>query len=128
MSVELVYLNSTGFICDPKTERPQWQNKRTKDKWDKLQTAPAVDLPFAIEPTNIHPRMNAQHSYFTVHGKNPAPLHTLVGGECLRKLIIQLDRDEVLNDLRLLGIDRSTVLPDADALAKELANTLLVPD
>lgn len=89
----------------------------------------AVELPVAIEPTNIHPRMNAQHSYFTVHGTKREPLCELVGRSCLKKFVIELgDRDEALRELRRCGIGHSTIMPDAEALAVELSRFLVVPD
>ncbi len=88
-----------------------------------------MDLPVAIEPTNIHPRMNAQHSYFTVHGKVRKPLCEQVGPSCLRKYIVEIpDRHTTFRDLRRLGIAHATIMPDADALASELRRFLVVPD
>jgi hypothetical protein len=89
----------------------------------------ATELPVAIEPTNIHPRMNAQHSYFTVHGESPKPLCGQVGPSCLRKYRIDIaDRDAAMRDLRRLGVAHSTIMPDADALAAELRRFHVVPD
>lgn len=89
----------------------------------------ALELPVAIEPTNIHPRMNAQHSYFTVHGSSRKPLCEQVGGSCLRKYTVQFsDRDKAMRDLRRLGIAHSTIMPDAEALTSELRRFLVVPD
>lgn len=89
----------------------------------------ALDLPVAIEPTNIHPRMNAQHSYFTVHGKLPKPLCELVGPGCLKCYVVDIgDRDAAFRDLRRMGVAQSTVMPDAEGLAAELRRTLIVPD
>ena len=36
-----------------------------------------TDLPVAIRPTNIHPRMSVQRSCFTVHGRNKSSLLVL---------------------------------------------------
>jgi len=89
----------------------------------------AIELPVAIEPTNIHPRMNAQHSYFTVHGSSRKPLCDLVGPSCLRRYLVNLqDRDTAMRDLRRLGIAQSTIMPDAEALSAELRRFLLVRD
>jgi FRG domain len=89
----------------------------------------AFPLPVAIEPTNIHPRMNAQHSYFTVHGDDKRPLSELVGAECLRRYSIEFaDRDEAIRQLRMMGVARSTILPDAEALSEELRHFMVVPD
>jgi hypothetical protein len=91
--------------------------------------AGAVCLPVAVEPTNIHPRMNAQHSYFTVHGADKSPLSRLVGGDCLRYYKIAIrDRDLAVRELRMLGVAHSTILPDAEALAIELERFMTVAD
>lgn len=88
-----------------------------------------MDLPVAIEPTNIHPRMNAQHSYFTVHGKCRQPLCEQVGRSCLRRFVIEIpDRAKTMRDLRKLGVAHSTIMPDAEALSAELRRFLVVPD
>jgi hypothetical protein len=86
----------------------------------------ATELPVAIEPTNIHPRMNAQHSYFTVHGQSREALCDLVDGGCLRRYLVNLqDRDQAMRDLRRLGIAQSTIMPDAEALSAELRRFLV---
>src|SRR3989344_9062275 len=36
-----------------------------------------VELPVAIHPTNIHPRMSAQRSCFTIHGKNKSSINAV---------------------------------------------------
>lgn len=89
----------------------------------------ATELPVAIEPTNIHPRMNAQHSFFTVHGNVKAPLCEQVGPSCLRNFRIEIEhRDSAIRDLRRLGVAHSTILPDAEGLAAELRRLLVVAD
>lgn len=86
--------------------------------WEK--DGPGVDLPVAVQPTNIHPRMSVQRSCFTVQGKDKRSLAVQVP-ELLRCYEIDLEvRSRVLDDLRLLGISHSTVFPDLDGLAKEL--------
>jgi len=88
-----------------------------------------MEFPAAIEPTNIHPRMNAQHSYFTVQGAYHGPMCEQVGEDCLRRLLVRVDDQEVVvRQLRMLGIAHSTILPDAEALATELARFLVVED
>lgn len=89
----------------------------------------ATQLPVAIEPTNIHPRMNAQHSYFTVHGSSERPLCEQVGRSCLKRYWLNVpDRDAALRDLRRLGIAHSTIMPDAESLTAELRRFLVVRD
>ena len=82
--------------------------------------------PVAIEPTTIHPRMNAQHSYFTVHGKIHEPLTTILEGDaCLQKFDIYIDPKQGIKELRMMGIADSTIMPDADSLAKELSRFMV---
>lgn len=96
-----------------------------------------TQLPVAVEPTSIHPRMYAQHSYFTVHGRDERPLHTLLSealeqlreaGRCdyqladvLRRYEVDIEPSAGMAELRTLGIADSTIMPDADSLAKELS-------
>jgi hypothetical protein len=84
-----------------------------------------IPEPAAIEPTTIHPRMNAQHSYFTVHGTRHESLNEMVGEECLRRYDIHIPPARGIAELRVLGIADSTIMPDADSLAKELSRFMV---
>jgi len=84
-----------------------------------------MEYPVAIEPTTIHPRMNAQHSYFTVHGRRHGSLTKMVGEECLRRFDIHIPPTRGIAELRMMGIADSTVMPDADTLAKELSRFMV---
>ena len=84
-----------------------------------------LEYPVAIEPTTIHPRMNAQHSYFTVHGKRHESLAKMVGEECLHRFDIHIPPKQGIAELRTMGIADSTVMPDADSLAKELSRFMV---
>jgi hypothetical protein len=85
------------------------------------QDNPGVSLPVAIQPTNIHPRMSVQRSCFTVQGKDKSSLANQVP-HLLKCYYIEAGRREsIRKDLRLLGISHSTVFPDLDGLANELA-------
>lgn len=80
-----------------------------------------TELPVAIHPTNIHPRISVQHSCFTVHGIRKVSLSHMVGPDCLRCYRIRIkDKSKALHQLRRLGISESTLFPDADGLSKEL--------
>jgi hypothetical protein len=81
-----------------------------------------LDLPVAVHPTYIHPRMNAQRSGFTVHGRKKEPLDALLPATMIAKFeISNRARKVMLNDLAILGIQESSAFPDLDGLAKELA-------
>jgi FRG domain len=84
-----------------------------------------TDLPVAVLPTNIHHRMSVQRSCFTVQGKNKTSLSTQVASSSPTVVqsysISPANRDMIRADLRLLGIDHSTIFPDLDGLARELS-------
>lgn len=67
--------------------------------------------------------MAAQKSCFTVHGINKRSLAVQLGPECLKEYTIDRGAtQDMLNDLRLMGISQSSLYPDLEGLAKELAN------
>lgn len=96
-----------------------------------------VQLPVALEPDAIHPRMLAQHSYFTIHGRDERRLDAVLSSaldhlkerkKCSYELADLLLRYEIkipivesLVQLRTLGVADSTIMPDADSLADELS-------
>jgi hypothetical protein len=84
------------------------------------QDAIGSELPVAIRPTNIHPRMSVQRSGFTVHGKNKSTLIDQVPKLLTRYDIEPKDRPVMKQHLYLLGISHSTLWPDLDGLSKEL--------
>jgi hypothetical protein len=88
--------------------------------WEK--NTRGLDLPVAVHPTYIHPRMSAQRSVFTVHGFSQKPIDALIPSSMIVKFeILPRIRDDLLHNLVLLGIQQSTVFPDLDGLAKELS-------
>ena len=90
--------------------RGAWENDRT-----------GVDLPVAIKPTYIHPRMSAQKSCFTVQGKKKDPLPSLVPDTILVKFVIEQGSvPQMRRDVSMLGFTHTSVFPEAEYLAKEL--------
>jgi len=86
---------------------------------DKKQ---GTDLPVAIPPTHIFPRMSAQKSCFTIHGKQEQSLSELVGPVILKKYIIDIASiQEMKRDLRIMGFSDSALFPDLDGLARDLS-------
>jgi hypothetical protein len=79
-----------------------------------------VELPVAILPTNIHPRMSVQRSCFTVQGRCKASLIHQCPDLLLRYDLEPDMASVMLDDLRLLGISHSTVRPDFEWLTDEL--------
>lgn len=86
-----------------------------------------LPMPVAVEPTTIHPRMNAQHSYFTVHGTDHRPLTDLLGEDSLTSFELKMHPVQGIAELRTMGIADSTIMPDADSLAKELSRFMRAP-
>lgn len=81
-----------------------------------------LDLPVAVHPTYIHPRMKAQRSVFTIHGRKKEPIDALVDATIIAKFeILPKSRQVMLNDLSRLGIQESVAFPDLDGLSRELA-------
>lgn len=88
-----------------------------------LQDQRGVDLPVALYPTYVHPRLPAQRSCFTVHGKRKEGLDALVpcGSGILKRYDVDpACRQSMINELRTLGVTNSVAFPDLDGLAKEL--------
>lgn len=80
-----------------------------------------LDLPVAVHPTYVHPRMGAQRSTFTVHGLKKDPLDLLIPPTMLAKLeVLPRSVQGILRDLQMLGIQEATAFPDLDGLAREL--------
>lgn len=106
--------------------------------WSK--GARGFPLPIAIHPTNIHPKMYAQKSCFTVHGLDSralieqllAPDKTLLKkyninpndinpNAILKKYHINPGRKrKMLEELRMLGISYITLFPEVAGLSKDL--------
>jgi len=107
-----------------KTQRPDMVNiyeVNFRYAWEVKSVTEATNLPVAVVPTSLHPRMSAQDSCFTIHGKREESLADMVGEDCLRRLSVEIpDRAACIRQLRTLGISHSTVYPDPDGLAREL--------
>ena len=83
-----------------------------------------LQLPIAVHPTNIHPRMSAQKSCFTIHGKVKKSLNEIINPKHLTSFRLDQGKSkEMLLDLRMLGVSQSALFPDLDGLAKELKLT-----
>ena len=85
--------------------------------------------PTAIFPSGVHPRVTAQKSCFTLHGKDDRPMEDILLEDgshdvVLRKYI--LDRGsvcEISNSLASLGVTQTAVFPDLDGLAKDIKHS-----
>lgn len=98
-------------------------NANVKAAWEK--GAYATKLPVAIHPANIHNRMSAQKSCFTIHGSDKRSLALQVDSTVLRKYEIEGNAlIEMRKDLRMLGVTHASVFPDLDGLARDLKSIL----
>ena len=87
-----------------------------------------LSLPVATYPRSVHSRMAGQRSCFTVHGNKGECLDALVDEYeikgCLEKYVIvpenQENQQQLIQELRILGISEATVYPDIDGLARDL--------
>lgn len=97
-------------------------SRNIRDAWESEREEVGTELPVAIIPTNIHPRMSVQKSCFTIHGRRRVPITRLVRGQGILKKyrISKRSVDSILADLRLLGVSHSTLFPDLGGLAEEL--------
>jgi hypothetical protein len=78
-------------------------------------------FPVAVLPSYVHPRLGAQKACFTVHGWAKQSLKEQVGPDILKRDLLSPEkRGELRNQLRLLGVDHTTVYPDLEHLAQEL--------
>lgn len=116
-------LNIYGFPLtwfDPPGKNKNIGVENIKGAWELGYDG--IDLPVAVHPTYLHPRMSAQRSVFTVHGAKKVPLGSLVPEDILRKFIIDQNAiSMIVKDLRMLGINESTAFPDLDGLSRELS-------
>lgn len=84
-----------------------------------------TDLPAAVLPTSIHPRILAQKSCFTVQGRKENPWPDLPPDVLKKYEIADEGFDPIRRDLRIAGITHSVLFPDLDGLATELKWLLL---
>jgi len=85
-----------------------------------------VQFPVAVYPTYVHARLRAQRSCFTIHGREKQSLNELIPERILKRYAIDPgSRQAMINELRLLGVSDSVVLPDLDGLALELKTQFL---
>lgn len=98
-----------------------------------LNDTRGVTLPVAVQPTNVHPRMIAQRSCFTVHGRRKESICDLLSKhandkDILTKYVIDGSKSkQMLDEIRILGVSCATLFPEHDGLAKDLTK-LFRPD
>jgi len=78
--------------------------------------------PVPMHPSYLHPRMIAQRSCFTIHGKRKESLCEIVDVAHLKKYVIDTSQSQhLVAELRILGIADFNVFPDLEGLAKDIA-------
>lgn len=85
-----------------------------------------LELPVAVKPTYIHPRMRAQKSCFTVQGKNKKPISEIVPDTIIKRFLInEKSVTTMRRDLVMLGITHTSLFPEAEFLAREIKETAI---
>lgn len=96
-------------------------HENIRGAWEKNNKG--LEIPVAVHPTYLHPRMSAQRSAFTVHGTKKLSLDELVPSSLISRFEIQsLARQTISHDLAILGIQETTAYPDLDGLTRELSS------
>ncbi len=97
--------------------------------WEFRKPSRGYALPIAVPATYEDHRMIAQRSCFTVHGQTLAPLDRLLRnkGVQLTDCLIQYPVDPAMMDslqieLAVFGVTGSTIFPDLDHVARDIAN------
>ncbi len=88
-----------------------------------------MELPVAIKPTYIHPRMRAQKSCFTVHGKRQEPMSKMIPETILARFVIKEECiPSIRRDLVMLGITHTSIFPEAEFLAQEIKEAATIDE
>lgn len=104
----------------PEPPRINIGHENIRGAWERNEKG--IELPVAVQPTYLHPRMSAQRSVFTVHGTKKFPIDELIDPQLLAKFEIRPGaRQSISRDLAMLGIQEATAFPDLDGLTKELS-------
>jgi hypothetical protein len=127
--------NAAVWLLDPR-----WLNNKSIEigsivDWNWDQTKPYLPtafsfarikptLPLALDPPHISPRVVAQRSRFTIHGRKPDALDELAQEPSARLIRLDIAKGSVEQlklDLALCGIDETTIFPDLEGLARQLS-------
>jgi len=91
-------------------------------------------LPVAVFPPHIDPRIVAQKSVFTIHGRDKNGFDVLLKQYTdeaqICKLRITSDEEEIKNitkQLNILGMTETTIFPDLEGLSRELQAEYRMP-
>lgn len=99
-------------------------NLNIRGAWES--DAVGTALPVAIKPTYVHPRMAAQKSCFTIHGKIKKPIPELVPESVLARFRIRPRAiPGIRRNMEMLGVTHTSVYPEAEYLGKEIVELAL---
>jgi hypothetical protein len=87
------------------------------------------DLPVAVYPNYIAPRISTQRSCFTIHGSDPNGMEGFANGDdpCVAKVNIAGSAcRKIREQLVVSGIDEVTIFPDLDGLGRLLTTVLKI--
>ncbi len=103
-----------------------------KDQWNSCINKDIVQYPIAINSNYQDMRMLVQKSCFTIHGIEEDNLEDLLGNTdiannryFLKYIIPRELRKKLFLDLRILGIDHTSIYPDLEGFSSELNNRFL---
>lgn len=109
----LFRLRSPSFL-------PNLANMNVRAAWEPRFKG--TELPIAVLPSYVHPRMTAQRSRFTIHGRIKSALKEEMGRNVLVRLVLEKGRTKHLKEeLAVLGVSHSMIYPDLEGLSMELS-------
>ena len=100
-------------------------NQNIRAAWEPNNSEKiATKFPVAIHPTSIHPRITVQKGTLLIWGSDIRGLREQLNGKdnLLQQFVVK--RNKILSmkkELAMLGITKSTLFPDLDSLAVDLA-------
>jgi FRG domain len=109
------------------TALPNWEEAKpylSEDEFANEYLGPRV--PLAIDPSHVARRFAAQRSRFTIFGRDPDGLNTVVDrakkdDRRLRRILIKRSAvDSMRRDLATCGLSESTIFPDLEGFGREL--------
>ncbi len=110
-----------------------WQNRVLEgyQQEEAKQRKFNLNIPFAFPATYQDQRMIAQRSCFTIHGLSLEPLEDILNtnkipvADCLFEYEIDAGaRNDLLEELSILGVSAAKIFPDLDHLAIDLAKDI----
>jgi hypothetical protein len=92
-----------------------------------------ADLPVAVFPPHIDPRIVAQKSVFTIHGRLKNGFNVLFTKHsdaqiCMLRISSDQNRiEEMIRELNRLGMTETTIFPDLEGLSREIQGEYGMP-